>query len=113
MPFKTEIKEGKGIITVEHSLSVYDVVELRRAIVEYIESAVGVRIDLKGVDECDAAGVQLLYSAQKTAKTENKDIRILGISPALRRIFEKAGVDLEYFENHIEGGDNGKDNHDS
>jgi len=49
-------------------------------------------LDLSGVAELDTAGVQLLMLAKKTALAEQRELRLVGHSPAVIEVFELLNV---------------------
>ena len=49
-------------------------------------------IDLSGVTELDTAGVQLLMLAKRTASTQQRELRLVGHSPAVIEVFELLNV---------------------
>jgi anti-anti-sigma factor len=52
-------------------------------------------LDLSAVDECDAAGMQLLYSASAAAKKSNRKLRISAASPAVTGLLQILGLQRE------------------
>lgn len=50
------------------------------------------RLDAAGVDEADAAGVQLLLSISRSASLAGARLRLEGPSPALCRASEQLGI---------------------
>lgn len=49
-------------------------------------------IDLSGVTELDSAGVQLLMVAKRTALEQDRELRLVGHSPAVIEVFELLNV---------------------
>jgi anti-sigma B factor antagonist len=57
-------------------------------------------IDLSGVTEIDTAGVQLLMLAKKTALAQQRNVKLVGHSPAVLEVFELLNV-AAYFGDHL------------
>lgn len=70
-------------------LTIFRAMELKPALLA--EPAVD-EIDLSGVTDLDTAGVQLLMLAKKTALAHNRDVRLVGHSPAVLDVFELLNV---------------------
>jgi anti-anti-sigma regulatory factor len=58
------------------------------------------QIDLSGVTDLDTAGLQLLMLAKKTALAKDRDVRLVGHSPAVLDVFELLNV-AAYFGDHL------------
>ena len=61
------------------SMTVAYAAELLPALTEAFAAAPTIHFDLSGVDEIDAAGLQLLCSAHRTARKEGKQLYLHGI----------------------------------
>lgn len=57
-------------------------------------------VDLSGVTEIDTAGVQLLMLAKKTAQAAQRDVHLVGHSPAVLEVFELLNV-AAFFGDHL------------
>jgi anti-anti-sigma factor len=57
-------------------------------------------IDLSGVSEIDSAGVQLLMLAKRTALEQERELRLVGHSPAVIEVFELLNV-AAYFGDQL------------
>ena len=49
-------------------------------------------IDLSGVTEIDTAGVQMLMLAKRSALAQDRELRLVGHSPAVIEVFELLNV---------------------
>lgn len=67
--------------------------ELRTALHDRILQHPEVKLDLAGVESCDAAALQLLWSARKTAEETGKRLELTAMSPAV----EDTGAALGLF----------------
>ena len=61
---------------------------IRAELFPLLEREPSLEIDLSGVAEIDSAGVQLLLVAKRTAQARNKELRLLGHSPAVLDVFQ-------------------------
>ena len=57
-------------------------------------------VDLSGVTDLDTAGVQLLMLAKKTAQAAQRDVKLVGHSPAVLEVFELLNV-AAFFGDHL------------
>ncbi|HEX2673795.1 MAG TPA: STAS domain-containing protein [Polyangiaceae bacterium] len=73
---------------VDGEFTIYRIAELKQALLGSLERGTLLDLDLSGVTELDSAGVQLLLLAVKTARAQAKLIRLVGISPAVRDVFD-------------------------
>ena len=69
--------------------------EARRAVQESREKAV---VDCKGVDYCGGAGIALLVELEETAAGHKVDLRIEGLAPKFRELYD--GVDRKKLTLH-------------
>jgi anti-anti-sigma factor len=79
---KTNCPEGNRI-QIQGSLTITAAADLKQALRELLGGSSSSIVDLSGVDECDATGIQLLRAAQKTAKNAGKRIEFLAPSAAV------------------------------
>ena len=72
--------DGNRLIKIEGSLSAYEVGALKDQMLNGLENDKGLTLDINGITTCDTLGIQLLYSAGKTARKLNKNFSISGES---------------------------------
>ncbi len=58
----------------------------------------GVQLNLSAIDSCDAAGIQLLCSAQKTALCRGRAFSLQTPSAAVLKAFQSVGLDINQFK---------------
>ncbi len=68
--------------------------ELHHALRDFICRDRGEDVDLSEVDGCDAAGLQLLCSARKTAERFSRPFQFIGLSAAIRNAASGLGFSL-------------------
>lgn len=73
-------------------LDIYNAETLRAALEQHIQSHSSIEIDLTNADGIDAAGLQLLYSARKSAETSGKPFALAGVPEALRSLETALGL---------------------
>lgn len=77
-------------------LTIYTVAETRHALTRWIAALDGKatvwRLDAAGVDEADAAGVQLLLATSRSASLAGARLRLEAPSTALCRASEQLGI---------------------
>lgn len=85
----------KGRLVIDGSLSIYDVNNIREKLIDFLKANDSFELDLNNINECDAAGVQLLYSARKTADSIGKQMKIHGVSKKVKESAVRLGIDPE------------------
>lgn len=72
-------------------------VELRDAMSDAVQQQPSpVQLDLSEVTELDSAGIQLLLSAKSTAAERDKELKLVGQSPAVVQVLELLGLDSHF-----------------
>jgi anti-anti-sigma regulatory factor len=86
---------GDVVVWIEGKATIHGAAELKAALVEAFDSARKVVLDTSGVTEIDAAFLQLLCAARKSAIAANKVFQLGGCCPeALAKGFVDAGFPL-------------------
>jgi len=76
-------------LSIEGEITIFRAQELKPVL---LASSPHLELDLSGVTEIDTAGVQLLMLAKKTALAEQRELRLVGHSPAVIEVFELLNV---------------------
>ena len=84
-------------LRIEGELTIFRAMELKPAILATPPVS---KIDLSGVTDLDTAGLQLLMLAKKTARAQQRDVTLVGHSPAVLEVFELLNV-AAYFGDHL------------
>ena len=98
-----EAKDGKALLFVKGSMTVYEAENLRDEMVECFSAYDGLMLDLGGVDACDITGVQLLCSAGKTGSEEIKPFSVLRASDPVIEALVRTGFEAEKVLNPEKG----------
>lgn len=78
-----------SVLRIEGELTIFRAMELKPIV---LASPLPEEIDLSGVTELDTAGVQLLMLAKRTALAQQRELRLVGHSPAVIEVFELLNV---------------------
>jgi anti-anti-sigma factor len=92
MDFIREDRDGQAFLGIKGSMSVYEAETLHRELAECFDACDGVVVDLNEVSGCDTAGIQLLCSAQMTAKITGKNFTVTGASPSVMETIVRVGL---------------------
>ncbi|WP_022664974.1 STAS domain-containing protein [Desulfospira joergensenii] len=95
-------KDGNLVIKIKGSLSAYEVGALKDQMLLGLENENGLILDINGITDCDTLGIQLLYSAGKTAKDLNKTFLLSGTSKVCREAAMGIGLEPEDYLNSLE-----------
>ena len=95
MSYTKEINEGKRVVRINASLTIYDVPALYEAFLDCFDSEGDVMIDVGEVTECDAAGIQLLCAIRKNIPENRYSVQIVGASDAVKDTLKGMGLDAE------------------
>ena len=99
MEITKEIKEDQALLKLSGEITIYDVSSLKEELLVCLRENNGLDIDFSAVEGCDTAAFQLLCSAVKTARMENKTFKITGDSDALREAAGRVGLNPDFFLN--------------
>lgn len=78
-----------AVLRIEGELTIFRAMELKPTL---LVDPLPEEIDLSGVTELDTAGVQLLMLAKRTALAQQRELRLVGHSPAVMDVFELLNV---------------------
>lgn len=69
--------------------------ELHEALAQYLDRGLDVVVDLSEVDECDTAGLQLIYALRQSAVQRKQRFHITAVSPAITETATALGLHIE------------------
>ncbi|GBC60706.1 anti-sigma factor antagonist [Desulfonema ishimotonii] len=95
MSFETDKKEGEMLVRIDGGMTVADAAAIRDKLVACFDSCESLIADLRDVADCDAAGVQLICSAHKTADATGKRFAVVNASEAVIKAVARAGLHPE------------------
>ena len=87
--------ESSGVLKIAGTLSIPAAEDVRKALSDAFNGNSGPVLDLSGIEDCDTAGLQLLWSAINTAQRLNKRLRLLEIPSAVAEIAAVLGLPLQ------------------
>ena len=92
--------EQTGALQLVGDLDIYSVESARDALLTHLTRNSGLELDLGGVETCDAAGLQLLLSAKRSAAASGKSFAIHTPAPAIDKCGELLGLAPESRPGH-------------
>jgi len=79
-------------------LTIYDAVELHRALLGSLGGCDSLALDLSAVTDLDAAGLQQLMLLRREARATGNPLRVLAHSDATRDVLALCGLDADFGE---------------
>ncbi|HET6149388.1 MAG TPA: STAS domain-containing protein [Polyangia bacterium] len=76
------------VLSIVGEMTIYRAIELKQTLLAPLAQAGSIYVDLSGVTEIDAAGVQLLMLVRQLADTRQKELRLVACSPAVLDVLE-------------------------
>jgi anti-anti-sigma factor len=92
------IENNTLFFRVEGELTVYQVEEYTKRLIESIDNVGGVVVDLHSNDKIDTAGFQLLVALKKTCKNQNKNFELAGLGGSAQNFMALFGFDINELE---------------
>jgi anti-anti-sigma factor len=75
-------------ISLDGEITIYRAAEIKSLLLDAVAQDLTLEIDLGQVSEIDTSGVQLLMLAKRAAQARERDVRLVGHSPAVIEVFE-------------------------
>lgn len=76
---------ASSVLRIDGELTIFRAMELKLTM---LADPLPEEIDLSGITELDTAGVQLLMLVKRTALAQQRELRLVGHSPAVMEVFE-------------------------
>lgn len=95
MPISSVYHQQRCILRIDGPLTIYEAVESKRRLLDELNLAPELEVDLAGVVELDTAGMQLLLMLKREAAKQNKQLMFHGHSRAVLQVvdlYNMAGV---------------------
>jgi anti-sigma B factor antagonist len=83
-------------IAFDGALTIYEAAAAKAALLEALQGADGIEVDLSAVSELDTAGAQLLVLAKREADTAGKAFALSGQGAAVREVFDCYGLHVQF-----------------
>ncbi len=90
-------EEGSAVLHITGEFTIFRAAEFKPLL---LDAPAPSEIDLSGVTEIDTAGVQLLMLAKQEALSQQRELRLVGHSPAVLEVFELLNV-AAYFSDPL------------
>ena len=94
MGFTKQEKDQTVILKIDGPLTIDNLKHLKEELITCYDEYSGIVLDLKNVNECDTAGIQLLWATRKTATYKNKSFSIQSPSESIKNAAERIGIGL-------------------
>ena len=95
MEIKREVQAGNTVLKMTGSLSIYEVAACRDELLSFFAAGRDLAIELAGITHCDLAGVQLLYSARKTALDAGHSLEMVNPPVSVLDALRNVGLNPE------------------
>ncbi len=75
-------------VAISGAMTIYAAAAAKDALLDALNDAVDLEVDLSGVDEMDTAGAQLLVLLKREATSAGKRVALSGHGPAVLEVFD-------------------------
>ncbi len=82
-----------GFIALDGELSIYRAADVKSLLQTELKRCAVLEVDLAGVTEIDSAGVQVLILAKLMARDENRELRLVHHSDAVKAVFDRLALE--------------------
>ena len=83
----------KGFIALDGELNIYRAADVKALLQSELKRCAALEVDLAGVTEIDSAGIQVLILAKLMARDENRELRLVHHSDAVKEVFERLALE--------------------
>jgi len=88
MAIKMDNKDNKSFLSIDGELTIYTASEYKKYLVKKFNSEKILEVDLKGVEEIDTCGLQLLASMCKQLSDNGSELKIIAASDVANEALE-------------------------
>lgn len=88
MAAKTGRTRKPARVAIDTDLTIYHAAELKQQMLDLLEQAETVELDLGAVGEVDTAGIQLLMMMKLESQRIGREVRIVAHSPAVQELID-------------------------
>jgi anti-anti-sigma factor len=85
--------DSGGVLRFQGTLGIGEAAELREALRDSLAETSRLILDFSGLDGCDTAALQLLYSARKTADSAGR-VQFVGLGGAVTKAAAALGLEI-------------------
>ncbi len=89
-------ENGTAVLAIEGEMTIYRALELKQALLDGLEKAASLELDLSRVTELDSTGVQLLLLTGKAAQAAKRQLRVIAQSPAVLDVRELLNLAADF-----------------
>ena len=75
-------------VAIDGELNIYRAADLKTLLLGELQRSSRLEVDLAGVTEMDTAGLQVLMLAKQAARAGQRELHLVGHSPAVLEVFE-------------------------
>lgn len=87
--FATEtLREGAVRLVLDGTMLIYNAEDIKQRLIDTLEHCQVLELDLTHISEIDTSGFQLLILAKRESQKADKELRIIGHSPAVQELIE-------------------------
>ncbi len=80
--------DGAAHLMLDGAMTIYNAAEIKSQLLQALNSAPTLELDLSHVSEMDTAGFQLLVMAKRESQRLDRSLHIIGHSPAVQEVIE-------------------------
>lgn len=91
MNISTRSQNGTQVVAISGSMDSTTAPEAQRALDAVLAGASRVALDFSALDYISSAGLRVLLGAAKTLRASGGSLRIFGLNPSVREVFDISG----------------------
>lgn len=95
MDIEKRKRDGMSVCFIKGAMTIYEISSIHEELKNCLEGEEGVVLNIAGVTDCDLTGLQMLYSASLTAKSQESPFHVEQPSPAVCGVAQRAGINVE------------------
>jgi anti-anti-sigma factor len=93
MPIEIQPQNGGHICRISGALCIWEAAAIWGQLRPLLADALPLTLDFTAVEECDAAGIQILCQIQRATDKLGNHLKVAGISSAMHKVLSHAGLD--------------------
>lgn len=100
MKLQITLVQETNIVRLAGDLDIYNVQAARDALLQHLAGKHGLELDFSGIETCDAAGIQLLVAARRSALAIGEAFSIHAPGPTIEKCGELLGLPPQFWQAH-------------